>query len=304
MKRNISQIYSSLRLFHTVFSQFRQALKDKFNTDPKGHWIKDFIKNTLKYNYKRGSSRPTKTLSEWSKYLQAIFSSQLLLKIYQNRLLINIDESKFTRSVKINYSYLPKGESSSIINTTCTGSTSLIWAFLTNGNWLWMTVNDTTKSVDFWLFLYILNQYVTKWFENQLNYVTLTMDNASIHLTKQSKELSKDLGFEIMTLPPYCPQLAPWELVFGMVKKIVSKGSIDKCINFSKSSGKVVIAKALQSLDTIKTLNMWKNIIHQAKRIIIEVRSELIYGRTEQRESWSIRRGRSPTSENEDENEE
>ena len=89
-----------------------------------------------------------------------------------------------------------------------------------------------------------------------------------------------------------------------MVKKIVSKGSIDKCINFSKSSGKVAIANALQSLDTKKTLNMWKNIIHQAKRIIIEVRSELIYGRTEQRESWSIRRGRSPTSENEDENEE
>ena len=120
----------------------------------------------------------------------------------------------------------------------------MIWALLTNGNWLWMTINDTTKSVDFWLFQYILYQYVSKWFENQLNCVTLTMDNASIHLTKQSKELSKDLGFEIMTLPPYCPHLAPWELVFGMVKKIISKKSIDSCIDFTKSSGKIAIANA------------------------------------------------------------
>ena len=130
------------------------------------------------------------------------------------------------------------------------------------------------------------------------------MDNASIHLTKQSKELSKDLEFEIMTLLPYYPHLAPWELLFGMVKKIISKQSIDRCIDFTKLSGKIAIANALQSLNIKKTLNMWKKIIHQAKGIIIDIRSEIVYDITEHIQSFNIRGRRSSASEDEDEDEE
>ena len=51
------------------------------------------------------------------------------------------------------------------------------------------------------------------------------MDNASIHSSKKTSRAIAELGLRIELLPPYSPNLAPVELVFGITKNLIAKDS-------------------------------------------------------------------------------
>ena len=70
--------------------------------------------------------------------------------------IVNIDESSFNRSVKLNYSWLSINKSSGIVNAEAQGRTTMILALLSNGDWMWVMVDETVTSQDFWMFLYLL----------------------------------------------------------------------------------------------------------------------------------------------------
>ena len=57
--------------------------------------IKCFLKDELNYTYKKGSATTISGASQYTKLLQSIFSSRILWKLYDNNLLINIDEASF-----------------------------------------------------------------------------------------------------------------------------------------------------------------------------------------------------------------
>ena len=74
------------------------------------------MKKELGYAFKRGSSRPIVSAKKESLYLQSIFSSRMLTAIHRKEFIINVDGSNFSRSIKNNYSWLPKGKSLPILN--------------------------------------------------------------------------------------------------------------------------------------------------------------------------------------------
>ena len=217
-----------------MFLKFRIRLKETLNKDIKPHWIRSFIKNSLRYSFKRGSTRNSRAKSNTSVYSQAVFSSKLMARILEDRLIVNIDESSFGRSVRNNYSWLPKAQSSGIINVMWTGRTTLIWGLASNGDWICMTINKTTTTEEFCIFMFILRAYIDKCSFQRSKVVTATIDNAAIHLTKMSKSLWKGIGIELLGLPQYCPHLAPCELVFGMAKKIIINQMKYSGVDFSK----------------------------------------------------------------------
>ena len=59
----------------------------------------------------------------------------------------------FKRDLKQYYSWLPKGTTNPIINTTVTGRCSMITRIFSNGQFLSLVVNDTGKQIDFENFL-------------------------------------------------------------------------------------------------------------------------------------------------------
>ena len=110
-------------------------LLEKFEVDRKESKVRAFIKEGLGYSYKRGWSRPSANKQRNSKLLQSIFSSRMLESLYEDVLLINVDESCYSRSIKTSYSWLPKGVSSPIINTNHAGQATLILGLWSNGEW-------------------------------------------------------------------------------------------------------------------------------------------------------------------------
>ena len=118
----------------------------------------------MRYSFKRGTDRNVRAKSTVSVYQQSIFSAKLLSEIYDDTLIINIDENSFSRSVKSNYSWLPIRQSSDIINVSSQGRISLTWGLMINGHWIWLMSQDTTTIQEFCVFLHILRMFVDKTF--------------------------------------------------------------------------------------------------------------------------------------------
>ena len=224
----------------------------------------------MKYSYKRGSSRVLASKNKNLTELQCIYSWRMLRTLKRNEILINIDESSFSRSVKWNYGWLPKGWSAPILNTRWVGRISIIFALISEGSWLCMSVNDTTKSIDYWIFLMLLSNFIKIRIAQCETPVKLMVDNASIHLSTPSKRTATFYNFEIHSLPPYSPNLSPVEMVFGISKKIIAKSIRSKVIDFGKPSGKKAIINSFMGLDKCTVLKLWKKFIKEAKACIYE----------------------------------
>ena len=240
------------------------------------HWIRQFLKQDLRYNYKRGGDRNIRAKDPWSIYKQAMFSCYLFEEIRSDALIASVDESSFSRSVKSNYFWLPSNRSSGIVNVTAQGRTSMIWALLSNGSWMWTLMDDTVTAQDFKIFLFLLKLYISSNWTSYAERIVLMMDNASIHLTTSNQSIAERHGMKILGLPPYWPYLAPVEFVFGVVKGHIKNSNQIKEVDFVKSSGKRAIASGLEYLTKEKVLNMWRRIIKIARETITDA-YELIH---------------------------
>ena len=57
--------------------------------------VKELLKNLLNYSYKKGSSGSKILKSDRNKIQKSVFSSRIFLNVYNDKLIINIDESSF-----------------------------------------------------------------------------------------------------------------------------------------------------------------------------------------------------------------
>ena len=140
----------------SLLMQFRSKLKETTGIKRKYGVIYKFLKEDLRLSYKRGSDRLTLSMNPKLKYQQAIFSCRMIKKLESREIVINVDESSYTRSVKTNYSWLPKGRMKPIVNTIWRGRVNLIFGLCSDGNYIGMLGNGTTKADKFCRFLFLL----------------------------------------------------------------------------------------------------------------------------------------------------
>ena len=76
---------------------------------------KRFLKNKLKYSYKRGTPISAKGFTKATKLYRLIYLTEILREIKAEKLIINIDESLFTRNMYTQYSWLSIGWLSNIM---------------------------------------------------------------------------------------------------------------------------------------------------------------------------------------------
>ena len=121
--------------------------------------------------------------------------------LYDKKLLINVDEVGFGRSIKEHYSWLPKGKSSIITNDIFTGRVNIILGVTINEDYLGIMTRRTVNSEDYCLYLTLLSKSL-KGTENGIhNDITVIQDNASIHHTNIIKITASREKFTMY----YCP---------------------------------------------------------------------------------------------------
>ena len=256
--------------------KFRARIAQDLNTQPQLHSLRKFIKKELNYWYKRGSSRSISSKEPSCKYWQSIFSWRIISSIYSGQTIINVDESIFSRSVKSNYSWLPRGESSWILTPNHLSRWVVYFALWSSGEWMALISNNIGNSNRFCMFLFLLKRFIESALNLKLSRVILTLDNASTHWSHHSKKGMKALNLKGYFLPPYSPTLAPVELVFSIMKNFVSKRRNWIKLNFSKKSGRKALKDSLEILNKAAGLKLWIRFIIEAKKILILVREDEI----------------------------
>ena len=134
----------------------------------------------LKRNYatalNRGASRCPNSITNASLHLKSQYWSNFLKQFYDKKYIINIDEAGFSQSVKQNYSWLPRGRSSAIINDVFRGRTNLILGVSQTGDYLGLLSNKSITASDYWLYLIIHSKVLKSWGIENKKEVTLVQD--------------------------------------------------------------------------------------------------------------------------------
>ena len=87
----------------------------------------------------------------------------------------------FNKETKSEYSWIPKGCTSQIINLTITGSLSMISAFCSHREFLCSCYQSTVDSDVFCDFIKLLKYLLSKWNINIKSQVLIVLDNATYH---------------------------------------------------------------------------------------------------------------------------
>ena len=193
-----------------------EAVYNKFGEKYSSHILKRFIKEELRYNFKKACSRSPKYCQPSTKITKGLFWTELLRMIYNKKTIFSVDEWSFTRAMKMEYSWLPIGKSSTIVNDIWKGSASLMLSVGSNSQWFGVVKIGTVDSKIFNIFLDLLEKVLPKSIRNNNSAPVVILDNARVHTSHYTKTVMNNLKLEVRPTPPYCPGVAPVEHTFEL----------------------------------------------------------------------------------------
>ena len=174
----------------------------------------------------------------------------------------------FNKETKSEYSWIPKGCTSPIINSTITGSLSMISAFCSNGEFLCSCYQSTVDSDVFCDFIKLLKYTLSKWNINIKSQVLIVLDNAPYHWSSKTVEFLRHHEINVQFLPPYCPSLAPVETLFKFIKSGIKRLAVENSINFKKSSGIEIIKQSWNQISDKARIAAWTSFIQEGRNWI------------------------------------
>ena len=232
--------------------------------------IKQFVAKDMRYSYKKGSSRPPKYATNTVQLVKVLYCTELLKLLIDGKVVVNVDESSFDRSIKNQYSWLPKGKSEAILNDNIKGKATLILATWSTGDWFAVVTVGTVDSKKFWAFLKLLEFVLKENSDEFENLPTVVLDNARTHSSNLTKKVIKHLAYEVRFSAPYCPEVAPVEQAFGKIKlKLRSLGGTT-IINFLNEKGIMKIFRLLESIEESSWIKDWVKMIREARNTILK----------------------------------
>ena len=148
----------------------------------------------------------------------------------------------------MDYTWLAKACPGSIKNIFISGSLSLITAMSTTG----FTYSAmSSKTVTSYGFILALSKLFKEWKRREgieRSKALLILDNASWHKAKWVLEYLDKEGISYIFIPPYTPELAPVELLFGFLKQRIVRNR-SEALNFRTKEEKKAIANELLAID-------------------------------------------------------
>ena len=250
-----------------VKNQIKSELRETYPL----HRIRDFVKKEMRFSYKKGSSRPPIYATQRTQIIKALLWTELLLLVAKGEIIINWDESSFDRSVKRQFSWLPKGRTYQLLMTKLKERASLILATWNTGERIGMVVLGTVDSDKFWLFMGLLKTLTDSLNGSIEKSQIIIFDNARTHSSIKTINTIKDLSLPVKFLAPYCPEAASIERIFGKIKSMLRVLVWTQNIDFSKRNGVEIIFSLVKSLTKESWLKAWTDVIKEARLSIIEI---------------------------------
>ena len=220
--------------------------------------IVNFLKRELRMSYRKASSRPTNANLMTNQMLKNVFWIEFSNLADFSNVYVNIDEVLFSNSTKINYTWCERGNHNIAYNSSFTNSIALISAITSYGDWFCSKLNTRNNSSTFTAFIRELLKWLTVDLEIDPRRIILMLDNSPIHTSKESMNFLKEQKCKTIFNAPYCPQFAPIELMFHILKRILCEQSKGSVINLKKADNIKAIREVLATLSTKEIASFWR----------------------------------------------
>ena len=166
------------------------------------------------------------------------------------------------------YSWGNKGTKQPFKNILFTRSISIMSTISTTGKVFNVIKEGTIRSNDFIEYIRQMVKYMKSNMNIENREIELILDNWAVHSVKATIQALKEIGICIYFIPPYCPELAPIENYFSILKQeVLSKWEATQ-INLNSSEGKEFIMKWSESLQESIIRSLWDNHLDEIKNII------------------------------------
>ena len=125
--------------------------------------------------------------------LKCLFAILIIPHLSEFEMLINIDESSFSRTLKLTHSCLKKGKAWKLGNIWSSSSTSIITAFTSRGNVFAANTKGSVNSSMFLDFMAKLRIFIRGSCNIQEDRCLFILDNASTHRSAKVVEYWKKI---------------------------------------------------------------------------------------------------------------
>ena len=182
--------------------------------------------------------------------------------------MINIDESSISRNTKPSISWSIRGFIPELKSINVAESISLISCISFTG-WHFNHIrNKSINSQMFGEFVTDLGKFMNLWASEKGKRSVLLLDNASIHKTKDVKELLSRTFNLVIYLSAYSPSFAPVEHYFSFTKSnIINEHKGIKVSTKSESEMKK-LRKAMLIIEQKGIVRMWTHWLCKMKRLV------------------------------------
>ena len=193
--------------------------------------VAKILKRVLNMSYKRGQSRPVGFDKKRQDLLKSYFAINIIPLLSQYEILINVDESSFSRAIN-NVYVVKKGRATELNNIGFSNTTSLITAISSSGKVFAMNTSGSVNSSLFLKFLKSLSRFIEEEWNIWLNKALIILDNATTHRSKKIVAFAKNWDWRLAFIPPYMPEMAPIEKYFVRLKKSILKKTVGMKISW------------------------------------------------------------------------
>ena len=123
-----------------------KAVRKDLEISLESHHLIKYMKENMNLSFKKETSRPSNLNRERQLIFKWLFCIRIAKRISDKMILINIDESSFSRNTKVHYSWIQKGEDRWLNNTKFSNSLSTIAGIWSNGLSYNLLVDGTINS--------------------------------------------------------------------------------------------------------------------------------------------------------------
>ena len=103
--------------------------------------------------------------------------------------------------------------------------------------------------------------------------ICIILDNCSVHWSRDTRNYLIKRKFSWFFLPQYTPEIAPVELFFCQLKRLISAKRLDSVVNLSRTTGKKFLIDAISSIDRFQISKIWSNFVLKLKELVSELDS-------------------------------
>ena len=194
---------------HVPFSStdIKNYLQDKYSIQVTNSAIRKWLKNELRFSFKRSAPRPISLNMEKQLLCKLLFSAKIVKVIDNFDVFINIDESILSKNVIENYSWTLKGVPTPIKSIVFSKSVSVIAAITTKGLSFCCIRTGTTDSLGFIDYFKDLFEYLATHSRFKARKMWVILDNAKYHTSKYWLNYLNKTDANIYFLRAYSPEL-------------------------------------------------------------------------------------------------